>query len=49
MGHSLPEDLDPESAGPFWRNYRFDPLLKHKIQATHHVGDWYWWFGSYRH
>ena len=20
------------------RNYRFDPLLKHKIQATHHVG-----------
>lgn len=21
-----------------WRNYRFDPLLKHKIQATHHVG-----------
>ncbi len=40
MGHSLPEDLDPESAGPLLCGgiTVFDPLLKHKIQATHHVG-----------
>ena len=36
----LPEDLDPESAGPLLCGgiTVFDPLLKHKIQATHHVG-----------
>ena len=36
----LPEDLDPESAGPLLCGgiTVFDPLLKHQIQATHHVG-----------
>ena len=36
----LPEDLDPESAGPLLCGgiTVFDPMLKHKIQATHHVG-----------
>lgn len=36
----LPEDLDPESAGPLLCGgiTVFDPLLKHNIQATHHVG-----------
>ena len=35
----LPEELDPGSAGPLlWRYYRFDPILKHQIQAIHHVG-----------
>lgn len=36
----LPEDLDAESAGPLLCGgiTVFDPLLKHKIQATHHVG-----------
>nr|BAB12270.1 NADP-dependent alcohol dehydrogenase [Acinetobacter sp. M-1] len=36
----LPDDLDPESAGPLLCGgiTVLDPLLKHKIQATHHVG-----------
>ena len=36
----LPEDLAPESAGPLLCGgiTVFDPLLKHQIQATHHVG-----------
>lgn len=36
----LPDDLDAESAGPLLCGgiTVFDPLLKHKIQATHHVG-----------
>ena len=36
----LPEDLDPESAGPLLCGgiTVFDPILKHQIQATHHVG-----------
>lgn len=36
----LPDDLAPESAGPLLCGgiTVFDPLLKHKIQATHHVG-----------
>jgi len=36
----LPEDLDPESAGPLLCGgiTVFAPLVQHKIQATHHVG-----------
>ena len=36
----LPEDLDPESAGPLLCGgiTVFDPILKHQIQAIHHVG-----------
>lgn len=36
----LPDDLDPESAGPLLCGgiTVFDPLLKHQIQARHHVG-----------
>jgi uncharacterized zinc-type alcohol dehydrogenase-like protein len=36
----LPENLDPESAGPLLCGgiTVFDPLLQHQIQATHHVG-----------
>ena len=36
----IPEDLAPESAGTLLCGgiTVFDPLLKHKIQATHHVG-----------
>ncbi|OTG85083.1 alcohol dehydrogenase [Acinetobacter sp. ANC 4648] len=36
----LPDDLDPESAGPLLCGgiTVFDPILKHKIQAMHHVG-----------
>ena len=36
----LPEDLDPESAGPLLCGgiTVFDPILKHRIQAIHHVG-----------
>lgn len=36
----LPEDLDPESAGPLLCGgiTVFDPMLKHQIQAIHHVG-----------
>ena len=36
----LPDDLAPESAGPLLCGgiTVFDPLLKHQIQATHHVG-----------
>lgn len=36
----LPEELDPESAGPLLCGgiTVFDPLLKHQIQAKHHVG-----------
>ncbi|KAA8735633.1 NAD(P)-dependent alcohol dehydrogenase [Acinetobacter qingfengensis] len=36
----LPNDLDPESAGPLLCGgiTVFDPMLKHKIQAVHHVG-----------
>ena len=36
----LPDDLDPESDGPLLCGgiTVFDPLLKHQIQATHHVG-----------
>lgn len=36
----LPENLDPESAGPLLCGgiTVFDPILKHQIQATHHVG-----------
>ncbi|MCG2575053.1 NAD(P)-dependent alcohol dehydrogenase [Acinetobacter sp. ME22] len=36
----LPDDLSPESAGPLLCGgiTVFDPLLKHQIQATHHVG-----------
>ena len=35
----LPDDLDPESAGPLLCGgvTVFDPLLKHNIQAIHHV------------
>lgn len=36
----LPDDLAPESAGPLLCGgiTVFDPLLKHQIQAIHHVG-----------
>ena len=36
----LPEDLDPTSAGPLLCGgiTVFDPILKHQIQAIHHVG-----------
>ncbi len=36
----LPEDLEPESAGPLLCGgiTVFDPMLKHQIQAIHHVG-----------
>jgi uncharacterized zinc-type alcohol dehydrogenase-like protein len=36
----LPEELDPESAGPLLCGgiTVFDPILKHRIQAIHHVG-----------
>ena len=36
----LPEELDPESAGPLLCGgiTVFDPILKHQIQAIHHVG-----------
>lgn len=36
----LPDDLDPESAGPLLCGgiTVFDPILKHEIQAIHHVG-----------
>lgn len=36
----LPEDLDPESAGPLLCGgiTVFNPILKHGIQAVHHVG-----------
>lgn len=36
----LPDDLDPSSAGPLLCGgiTVFDPLLKHQIQARHHVG-----------
>ena len=36
----LPQDLDPESAGPLLCGgiTVFDPMLKHQIQAIHHVG-----------
>ena len=36
----LPEDLDPESAGPLLCGgiTVFDPILKHQIQSIHHVG-----------
>jgi uncharacterized zinc-type alcohol dehydrogenase-like protein len=36
----LPENLDPESAGPLLCGgiTVFDPILKHQIQAVHHVG-----------
>ncbi len=36
----LPDDLDPESAGPLLCGgiTVFNPILKHKIQAIHHVG-----------
>lgn len=36
----LPEDLDPSSAGPLLCGgiTVFDPILKHQIQASHHVG-----------
>lgn len=36
----LPDDLAPESAGPLLCGgiTVFNPLLKHQIQATHHVG-----------
>lgn len=36
----LPDNLDPESAGPLLCGgiTVFEPILKHKIQATHHVG-----------
>ena len=36
----LPDDLDPESAGPLLCGgiTVFDPILKHQIQAIHHVG-----------
>ena len=36
----LPDDLTPESAGPLLCGgiTVFDPLLKHQIQAIHHVG-----------
>lgn len=35
----LPDDLDPESAGPLLCGgiTVFDPILKHQIQAIHHV------------
>lgn len=36
----LPEDLDPESAGPLLCGgiTVFNPMIKHGIQAVHHVG-----------
>ena len=36
----LPDDLDPQSAGPLLCGgiTVFDPLLKHQIQSVHHVG-----------
>ena len=36
----FPEDLNPESAGPLLCGgiTVFDPILKHQIQAVHHVG-----------
>lgn len=36
----LPDDLDPSSAGPLLCGgiTVFDPILKHQVQATHHVG-----------
>jgi len=36
----LPENLDPESAGPLLCGgiTVFDPIVKHQIQAVHHVG-----------
>lgn len=36
----LPDDLDPESAGPLLCGGLtvFHPLVQHQIQATHHVG-----------
>lgn len=36
----LPDNLDPQSAGPLLCGgiTVFDPLLKHQIQARHHVG-----------
>lgn len=36
----LPDDLDPETAGPLLCGgiTVFDPLLQHQIQARHHVG-----------
>lgn len=36
----LPENLDPESAGPLLCGgiTVFDPIVAHQIQATHHVG-----------